>query len=172
MIYSSHSFSISQFSSITKWQIWLAKSLSNGGNFVHNINGNPNSSWENKLFFLNLYKLQNLYILMDFYLVFSRGVCARSFWPNGHSVKYPSNFICWVGFVTPYTLDPTRSSLNIILWKQFGTSSIWICAKIHEWWELSKKYVQKRKLKANFLKIKTTFSQGAKGSFGVVWRTT
>ena len=42
-----------------------AKSLFSGGKLVHNINGNPNSPWEDKLFFLNLYKVYNLYILMD-----------------------------------------------------------------------------------------------------------
>jgi hypothetical protein len=34
--------------------------------------------------------------------------------------------------------------------------------------ELSKKYVQKMKLRANLLKIEMTSSQGAKRSFGVV----
>jgi hypothetical protein len=34
--------------------------------------------------------------------------------------------------------------------------------------ELSKKHVQKRKLRANFFKIETTTSQGAKESFVVV----
>jgi hypothetical protein len=55
-----------------------AKSLSDGGKLVHNIYGNPNSPQVNKLFFLNLYKVYNLYILMDFYHVLSREVCSRS----------------------------------------------------------------------------------------------
>jgi hypothetical protein len=55
-----------------------AKSLSGGGKLVYNIYGNPNSPQTNKLFFLNLYKVYNLYILMDFYLVLWRRVCPRS----------------------------------------------------------------------------------------------
>jgi hypothetical protein len=51
-----------------------AKSLASGQKFVHDINENPNSFQEEKLFFPNLYKLHNLYILMNFYLVFLRGV--------------------------------------------------------------------------------------------------
>jgi hypothetical protein len=38
--------------------------------FVQDENANSNTSWNNKLFFPNLYKLYNLYILMDLYLVF------------------------------------------------------------------------------------------------------
>jgi hypothetical protein len=64
-----------------------AKSLSSGGKFVCNIYGNPNSPQADKLFFLNLYKVYNLYILMDFYLVFSREVCPRSSRSHGRSVK-------------------------------------------------------------------------------------
>jgi hypothetical protein len=41
------------------------KSLSTVGKFVHNIYGNPNSPQADKLSFLNLYKVYNLYILMD-----------------------------------------------------------------------------------------------------------
>jgi hypothetical protein len=52
-----------------------AKSLSGGGKLVCNIYGNPQAD---KLFFLNLYKVYNLYILMDFYLVLLRRVCPRS----------------------------------------------------------------------------------------------
>jgi hypothetical protein len=52
-----------------------AKSLFSGGKLVHNIYGNPNSHRADKLFFLNLYKVFNLYILMNFYLVLSREVC-------------------------------------------------------------------------------------------------
>jgi hypothetical protein len=55
-----------------------AKSLSGGGKLVSNIYGNPNSLQADKLFFLNLYKVCNLYTLMDFYLVLSRRVCPRS----------------------------------------------------------------------------------------------
>jgi hypothetical protein len=40
-----------------------AKSLSGGRKLIHNIYGNPNSPWANKIFFLNLYKVYNLYIL-------------------------------------------------------------------------------------------------------------
>jgi hypothetical protein len=46
-----------------------AKSLSNGAKFIQDENGNPNSPQEDKLSFPNLYKLHNLYFLMDFYLV-------------------------------------------------------------------------------------------------------
>jgi hypothetical protein len=42
------------------------KNMAGGWKFVHNIIENPNFSWEDKLFFPNLYKLHNLYILMDF----------------------------------------------------------------------------------------------------------
>jgi hypothetical protein len=66
-----------------------AKSLSGGEKLVHNIYGNPNSPRANKLFFLNLYKVYNLYILIDFYLVLSREVCPRSSRPHGCSVKRP-----------------------------------------------------------------------------------
>jgi hypothetical protein len=54
------------------------KSLSDGGKLVRNIYGNPNSPRANKPFFPNLYKVYNLYILMDFYLVLSMEVCPRS----------------------------------------------------------------------------------------------
>jgi hypothetical protein len=43
------------------------------GKLVHNIYGNPNSPQVDKIFFLNLYKVYNLYILMDFYLVLWNG---------------------------------------------------------------------------------------------------
>jgi hypothetical protein len=78
-----------------------AKSLFNGGTFICNIYGNPNFPQANKLFFLNLYKLHNLYILMDFYLVLSREVYPRSSQPHGHSVKY-HNILeqCW-GILLP-----------------------------------------------------------------------
>jgi hypothetical protein len=55
-----------------------AKSLSNVEKFVQDKNGNPNYLLVDKLFLPNLYKLHNLYILMDFYLVLSRRVCPRS----------------------------------------------------------------------------------------------
>jgi hypothetical protein len=45
------------------------KSLSGGGKLVHNIYGNPNLPQADKLFFLILYKVYNLNILMDFYLI-------------------------------------------------------------------------------------------------------
>jgi hypothetical protein len=37
--------------------------------------------------FLNLYKVYNLYILMDFYLVLSREVCPRSSRPHSRSMN-------------------------------------------------------------------------------------
>jgi hypothetical protein len=46
-----------------------AKNLSDGRKFLCNINGNPNAPQANKLFFPNLHKVHNLYILIDFYLV-------------------------------------------------------------------------------------------------------
>jgi hypothetical protein len=63
------------------------KSLSSGKKLIRNNYGNPNSPRADKLFFSKLYKVYNLYILMDFYLVFSRRVCPRSSQPDGHSVK-------------------------------------------------------------------------------------
>jgi hypothetical protein len=62
-----------------------AKSLSNRRKVVHNIYGNPNSRRVNKLFFLNLYKVYNLYILMDFYH------CPRSSRPYGHQRFFSGN---------------------------------------------------------------------------------
>jgi hypothetical protein len=47
---------------------------------------------KNKLFFLNLYNVYNLYILMDFYLALKREACPRSSRLNNHSVKRPSNY--------------------------------------------------------------------------------
>jgi hypothetical protein len=46
-----------------------------------------------KLFFRNLYKVYNLYILMDFYLVLSRRVCPRSSQPDGCIVKCPFSIV-------------------------------------------------------------------------------
>jgi hypothetical protein len=47
------------------------KSLTGGGAFVQDENGNLNfPQWHKFSFFSNMYNLQNLYILMDFYLVF------------------------------------------------------------------------------------------------------
>jgi hypothetical protein len=54
---------------------FAAKSLFGGGKLVYSIYGNPNPP---RVDFLNLYKVYNLYILMDFYLVLSRRVCPRS----------------------------------------------------------------------------------------------
>jgi hypothetical protein len=51
------------------------------------IGGNPNFPQVDKHFSPNLYKVQNLYILMDFYLVLSRGVFPRSSQLNNYSVK-------------------------------------------------------------------------------------
>jgi hypothetical protein len=44
-------------------------SLASGWKCGHYMNGNPNSPQEHKLFFPSLYKLHDLYILMDFYQV-------------------------------------------------------------------------------------------------------
>jgi hypothetical protein len=66
-----------------------AKILSSGGKIVHNIYGNPNSCRADKLFFLNLYKVYNLYILMNIYRVLQREDCLRSSQPHGQSVKHP-----------------------------------------------------------------------------------
>jgi hypothetical protein len=66
----------------TLFESFGTKSLFGGGKFVYNINGNPNSPQANKLFFPNLYKFENLYILMDFYLVLSRRACPRSSRPD------------------------------------------------------------------------------------------
>jgi hypothetical protein len=65
------------------------KSLSGGGKLVFNIYGNPNSPQADKLFFLNLYKVYNLYSLMDFYLVLWKRVCPRSSQSHSRSVKCP-----------------------------------------------------------------------------------
>jgi hypothetical protein len=46
-----------------------AKSLFGGRKLVRNIYGNPKVPQVDKLFFLNIYKVYNLYILMNFYLV-------------------------------------------------------------------------------------------------------
>jgi hypothetical protein len=54
------------------------ETLSDGGKFVRNIYGNPNFPRVDKLFFPNLYKIYNLYILMDFHLILSRRVYPRS----------------------------------------------------------------------------------------------
>jgi hypothetical protein len=66
-----------------------AKNLFDGGKFVRNINGNPNSPHVDKLFFPNLYKAHILYILMDFYLILSRRVCPRSSRPESCKVGAP-----------------------------------------------------------------------------------
>jgi hypothetical protein len=63
------------------------QSLSGGKKFIYNIYGNPNCARLDKLFFPNLYKLYNMSILMDFYLVPLREVCPRSSRPDGCSVK-------------------------------------------------------------------------------------
>jgi hypothetical protein len=60
-------------------------SLISGKKFVHEFHG------EDKLFFPNLYKLQNLYILMDFYLVISKQVCQRSSRPMAMARSAPNN---------------------------------------------------------------------------------
>jgi hypothetical protein len=65
------------------------KCLSDGRIFVQDIYGKPNSPWANKILFPNLYKLYNLYILMDFYLIVLREVCTRSSQLHGRSVKCP-----------------------------------------------------------------------------------
>jgi hypothetical protein len=49
-----------------------SKNLAIVQNFIHNFSGNPNSPQENKPFFPNIYKLHNLYLLMNFYLILLR----------------------------------------------------------------------------------------------------
>ena len=66
-----------------------AKSLFGWGKFVHDIYENPNSPWADKLSFPNLYKLHDLYILMDFFLVPLTEVCLRSFGLHNCSVEAP-----------------------------------------------------------------------------------
>ena len=66
-----------------------AKSLLGRGKLVSSFYRNPNSLQTSKLIFPKLYKVYNLYILMDFYLVLLRRVCTRSFRPHGCSVKRP-----------------------------------------------------------------------------------
>jgi hypothetical protein len=46
------------------------------------------------------------------------------------------------------------------------------CTNFGRYQSYPKKIVQKRKLRANLLKTKITTSQGAKGSFDIVWKTT
>jgi hypothetical protein len=66
----------------TLWNVYLAslfvnfgaKSFYSGGKFVKDKNGTPQ---EENFVFSNLYKLHNLCILMDFYLVHLRGYCSR-----------------------------------------------------------------------------------------------
>jgi hypothetical protein len=62
----------------TLFESFGTKSLFGEGKLVNNIYGNPNFPRADKLFFLNLYKIYNLYILKDFYLVLSRRVCPSS----------------------------------------------------------------------------------------------
>jgi hypothetical protein len=50
----------------------------------------------NKLFFLNLYKVFNLFILTGFYLLLSREVCPRSSRPYSRSVKHPLLSPSWI----------------------------------------------------------------------------
>jgi hypothetical protein len=61
-------------------RVWLV------GKSLYNINGNPNSPQDDKLFIPNLCKLHNPHILMDFYLVLFVRVL---FWLDGHSAKCP-----------------------------------------------------------------------------------
>ena len=58
------------------------KNMASGQKFVHNINGNPNFPWEDKLFF-PIYTNSTICI-MDFYW---------SSWSNGHNVKCPPNVV-------------------------------------------------------------------------------
>jgi hypothetical protein len=51
---------------------FASKNLFSVGKFVHNFNGDSNSPRADKLFFPNLYKSHNLYILLNFYLALSR----------------------------------------------------------------------------------------------------
>jgi hypothetical protein len=90
------------------------KSLFDRRKFVHNINGNPNSPQVNTLFFPNLYKVHNMYILMDFYLVLSKGVYPRSSQPKGHSAKCPSlsPSLSGIGCGAPLTVSKKESPLQ------------------------------------------------------------
>jgi hypothetical protein len=93
------------------------KILSGGGKFVHNICGNLNSRQADKLFFPNLYKLHNLFILIDFYLVLLREVFPRSFQPHNHSVKRPLTpkgpRVFWCKTIKNYPLLKKEPVFNI-----------------------------------------------------------
>jgi hypothetical protein len=64
---------------------WHQK-LSNGKKFVQDRNGNPNSIEQTP--FSKLIQTHNLYILMAFYLVLSRGVCPRPTRPGWSAWKF------------------------------------------------------------------------------------
>ena len=68
------------------------KILSCGDKFIQDKIGNPNSLWMNKPFFPKLYKLYNLYILMDFYLALLKKICPRSSWSDTLSVERPQTY--------------------------------------------------------------------------------
>jgi hypothetical protein len=74
---------------VTIFMSFSTKSFAGGRKFLHDINDNLDSPWEDKPFFPNLYKLHNLYTLMDFHLVLLRGVCLKSSQPNDCSIKRP-----------------------------------------------------------------------------------
>ena len=61
-------------------------SLTNGQKFVHNINGNPNFPWKNKLLLPSYSTIWN--ILMDFYLVFLMEICPKCCQPDVHSAYF------------------------------------------------------------------------------------
>ena len=71
-----------------------AKSLSSGGKFVRKISKNQNCAQKDKLFFPNLCKLQNLYILMEFYLVLSKGSLSKVLSTPRPSCEAPFNAEC------------------------------------------------------------------------------
>ena len=51
----------------TLFMSFNTKNFANGRKFLHDINDNLDSPWEDKPFFPNLYKLHNLYTLIDFH---------------------------------------------------------------------------------------------------------
>ena len=53
---------------------------------------------EDEFYFTNLFKLHNLYILMEFHFVFLKGIFLKSTRPNGHSMKHMilgRNYFAW-----------------------------------------------------------------------------
>jgi hypothetical protein len=94
------------------------KSLSGGGILICNIYRNPNSPQTDKLLFPNLYKVYNLYILMDFYLILLRRVCTRSSQPDDCSQG------CLCAYPPAQTARPLASSIRPLLPPDKKISSI------------------------------------------------